>query len=47
MNCLADRLFLHEFQQPHNVTLVKLALYHDSVVLLSILEMILTENLLH
>ena len=47
MNCSADRLFLHEFQQRHNVTLVKLALYHDSVVLLSILEMILTENLLH
>ena len=47
MICLADRLFLHELQQHHNIAPVKLELYDDPMALLCIQEMILTEHFLH
>ena len=47
MNCLADCLFLHEFQQHHNIGFVKLELYDDPIALICIQGMILTEYFLH
>ena len=40
-------LFLHGFQQHHNIALVKLELYDDPIALLCIQGIILTEYLLH